>query len=431
MKRFLLYLCVFLAAAAVAVAPLRAEAVKDVTNVHLADRSRYVTDMAGVLSPSARQQADALLASAWRESSAEPVVVIVNDLDGRDINDYATELFTAWGIGKKDRDNGVLVLVSVGDRRAVIRTGYGAEGVMPDVVASRIIRDKMVPEFKKGDYEAGVLAATQAVTAALTSDEAREELRSGIANDADALARNGYPGGGEGPDVWRLYLTLCFCAAGLLLVLLVYLAVSTRRLTTAEAYARFDRWKLPAIVGSVAALGIPLPVLGIYLGVMRHIRMRRRSCPNCGKRMKRLDEQTDNQYLTGAQDAEERLNSVDYDVWLCPNCGERDVIPYVNRRKDYKECPQCTARAAMLTAKRTIKAPTASREGQGVAVYDCQNCHHRFGSPYTIPKVAAPPVIIAPGFGGRGRGGFGGGGGFSGGSFGGGSTGGGGASGGW
>lgn len=67
----------------------------------------------------------------WRQSSAEPVVVIVPDLSGADVDDYATELFSLWGIGKKDKDNGVLVLISINDRRAAIRTGYGAEGCFP------------------------------------------------------------------------------------------------------------------------------------------------------------------------------------------------------------------------------------------------------------------------------------------------------------
>ena len=133
-----------------------------------------MTDQAGVLSTGARQQADSILADIWRQSSAEPVVVIVPDLSGADVDDYATELFTLWGIGKKDKDNGVLILISVGDRRAAIRTGYGAEGVLPDVIASRIIRNDMAPHFKQADYESGVLASLGTIHSVLTDPEARE-----------------------------------------------------------------------------------------------------------------------------------------------------------------------------------------------------------------------------------------------------------------
>ena len=121
MKKFLFPLLALLASFAA-----NALDVKDVENVHVKNRSRYVTDMASALSPQALAQADAMLDSVWTATSAEPVVVIVPSLDGEDIDDFATRLFEEWGIGKRDKSNGVLVLISTGDRKAVIRTGYGA-----------------------------------------------------------------------------------------------------------------------------------------------------------------------------------------------------------------------------------------------------------------------------------------------------------------
>lgn len=391
----------------------------DVENVHMKDRTRFVSDMAGAMTPAARVQADSLLASMWRLSSAEPVVVIVPELGGEDIDDFATRLFTQWGIGKKDKDNGVLVLISVGDRKAVIRTGYGAEGVLPDVIASNIIRHDMAPHFRNGDYDGGVLAALATMNGALTSDEAREELLSEYANDAGA-------GGGDA-DLFSFYLSFsALVGAGLLmLVLVVYL--SSRHQPTSNAYGRLQSLKLPSLVATVLALGFPLPAYIVLVLLMRHVRLHKRLCPNCSARMVRVDEDNDNNYLTQSQDAEERLDSVDYDVWLCPECGETDVIPYVNPARNYVECPHCSARACTLVSKRTVVPPTTRRDGTGVEEYACLNCRHRWQKPYTIAKVVEPPIII----GGGGFGGRGGGGGFSGGSFGGGMTGGGGASGGW
>ena len=141
--------------------------------------------------------------------------------------------------------------------------------------------------------------------------------------------------------------------------------------------------------------------------------------------MYRVDEDNDNTYLTQSQDAEERLDSVDYDVWLCPDCGETDIIPYVNPSKNFTECPVCHARACTLVNRRTVVPPTTSREGVGIEEYMCLNCRNRSQRKYNIAKEVAAPIIIG------GIGGSGGGGGFSGGSFGGGMTGGGGASGGW
>lgn len=80
-----------------------AVAVKDVENVHVKDRTRFVTDMAGMLSPGAVARVDLLMADAWRQSSAEPVVVIVDNLDGEDIDDYATELSSCGSRARKTR----------------------------------------------------------------------------------------------------------------------------------------------------------------------------------------------------------------------------------------------------------------------------------------------------------------------------------------
>lgn len=144
--------------------------------------------------------------------------------------------------------------------------------------------------------------------------------------------------------------------------------------------------------------------------------------------MNKLDEKTDNLYLTPAQDREEQLDSVDYDVWLCPQCGEKDVIPYINKKSGLQQCENCGTRASRLVSNRTVIAPTTTRAGAGERIYVCQNCGHTRRVPYQIAKLAAPVVIIGSGGGGFGSGG---GGGFSGGSFGGGSFGGGGATGSW
>ncbi len=395
---------------------------REVENVHVADRTRFVTDQAGVLSMSARQQADSILADIWRQSSAEPVVVIVPDLSGADVDDFATELFTLWGIGKKDKDNGVLMLISVGDRRAAIRTGYGAEGVLPDVIASRIIRNDMAPHFRQGDYESGTLAALGTLHRVLTDPEAREELMSQQANDAAAMRNSG------GDDFFDTYLILSLLIGATFLGVVWFTYLKTRRLPTGNRFQSLQNLQMPALLFSFLTLGCCVPAYLLLILLMRRVRLRKRLCPNCNTRMERVDEVNDNRYLTPAQDAEERLDSVDYDVWLCPACGETDIIPYINKKRTYTVCDRCGARACVCTGHRVLVRPTSMHTGQGVTTYRCLNCGNTPQKPYTIPKEVVTPIIIAGGGGGRG---FGGGSGFSGGSFGGGMTGGGGASGGW
>lgn len=419
MKKILLLLVSLLPLAALAMA------VEDVRNVHVENRTRYVSDMAGVMSREALTQADSLLSQVWQSSTAEPVVVIVPDLDGEDINDYATELFTKWGIGKKDRDNGVLVLVSIDDREAAIRTGYGAEGILPDALCWGIIRNDMTPRFRNGDYDQGILAALMTINKAMTEPEAREELMSEYANDAEARPLGEWSSEG----LWRAYRSIALLIGGIMLLMALWAWISGRKKDTETAYAKLARLRLPALMASFATLGAAVPALLLILYLSRRTRLKKRLCPNCSHRMERLDEETDNRYLTPAQDTEEHLNSVDYDVWLCPNCGETDIIPYVNPRSNFQVCERCGAKAKALVDDRILYQPTTREEGQGVRHYKCRHCGNDDYLRYRIPrKEVVTPIIIPGGGGGRG---FGGGGGFSGGSFGGGMTGGGGASGGW
>ena len=132
---------------------LSAHKVEDIPNVHVADRTRYVSNPDGVLSPAAVDSLDRMLGRVWQQTSAEPVVVAIDDFDDSymDENTFATELFELWKPGKKDRDNGLLILLVRDRRRLVMRTGYGLEGVLPDITTARISRDKAVPYFKNGD----------------------------------------------------------------------------------------------------------------------------------------------------------------------------------------------------------------------------------------------------------------------------------------
>lgn len=390
--------------------------VKQIPNVHLSSRTRYVSNPDGILSDAAVTSIDSMLAQVWRASSAEVVVVAVDDIDhDSDIQEFATELFTDWGIGKKDKDNGLLVLIVKDQRQAVIRTGYGIEGVVPDVLAGRIIRNDMAPDFRNGDYDSGTIKAVSRLAGVITDPGVREELMSAYGNDA---------GDGESLPLFKAYLVIAGVATLALLIVFVAMLVGSSGLDRVQRYRRLDKLSVPALFMSFLFLGGPLVVFLPLRLVLRHLRRGRRMCPNCDHVMDLVDEERDNFYLTPAQDTEERINSVDYDVWLCPQCGETDIIPYVNKVSGFVECTECHARAAEHIDDRVTLQPTTTREGVVTSTYYCRNCHKRFFRQRTLPKVA--PVIIGGG------GGFGsGGGGFSGGSFGGGMTGGGGARGGW
>lgn len=392
--------------------------VEDVPNVHVADRTRYVSNPDAVLSESAVSDLDVALGQLWDTTTAEPVVVVIENLpEDSDIDTFATELFEKWGIGKKDNDNGLLMVVARGDRKAVIRTGYGVEGAIPDIVAGRILRNEMFPLFSEGDFDGGVLAGVEAIGRVLTDPNYAEELRSEQPRDA----MSGEEGIGE--DLFKYFLALGAILACVSLAMFLWTLRSSRRLDVAERWRRLDSIKMPILFFAFMSLGIGALVYFPLIWKMKRMRNKKRLCPNCQTRMNKLDEEHDNDYLTPAQDTEEQLNSVDYDVWVCPSCREVDVLPFVNRRSAYQVCERCGARASMLAVDRVVVKPTTRTRGRGEKTFRCSNCGAVKVVPYIIPVLETP--VIVGGIGG------GGGGGFSGGSFGGGMTGGGGASGGW
>lgn len=119
----------------------------------------YVNDFANLYSDSFKNRLEQELRAFDASKSAEIAVVTVQDLQGTTIDDYAVRLFENWKIGKKGQDNGVLVLIAKSEREVRIEVGYGLEPVITDARAGRIIRDRMTPAFKAGDYEEGTQRA--------------------------------------------------------------------------------------------------------------------------------------------------------------------------------------------------------------------------------------------------------------------------------
>lgn len=393
-----------------------------VPNVHVADRTQFVSNPDGLLSSGAVAQLNAELGRVWQNTTAEPVVVALKSLDPEyDEVTFANDLFELWKIGKADKDNGLLLLIVGDTKRYTVRTGRGLGGILPDGLCGSIMREEAVPLYKKGDLDGGTLAAVKTFASVMEDPVVAEEIRSKYANDANA--------GRDEMDAFT-FMAMASAVGGVgSLIWVLWIIVGSRRRPELERYRSLNNAMPVVLFLSFACMGMALPAFLICRWKMKRIRNHARACPNCGYAMRKLDEATDNEYLTPAQDMEERINSVDYDVWLCDNCGEKDVIPFVNRRSAYAVCPHCGARTAYPSGNRILRQPTERAEGQGVRIYSCRNCGKDTFKPYTIAKLAsAAPVIFIPG----GGGGFGGGGGgFSGGSFGGGGTSGGGASGGW
>jgi uncharacterized protein len=144
-----------------------------------------VIDQAGLLKPETRTDLDLKLKGLEDKTTDQVVVVTLNSLDGYEIEDYGYQLGRYWGIGQKNvdgqgtvtasngeayKDNGILLIVAPNERKVRIEVGYGLEPVMTDALSSQIIRGTILPAFKSGDYEGGIVAGTDKIIEQLSLD---------------------------------------------------------------------------------------------------------------------------------------------------------------------------------------------------------------------------------------------------------------------
>lgn len=130
----------------------------------------YINDYAGVVGSDTDAALESLCAAINRDTTAQIAVAVVNDLGGLDIDTYAVELFEKWKVGSADKDNGVLLVVALSDRKYRIEVGYGLEGRIPDIKANEIAKTYLVPNFKSGDYDAGIRDTVNALAAEVAAE---------------------------------------------------------------------------------------------------------------------------------------------------------------------------------------------------------------------------------------------------------------------
>jgi len=118
-----------------------------------------VNDFAGILSPTDRATIAERCRQLREKTGAGFVIVTLQSLEGGQIDDFTVKLFKQWGIGQKDKNNGLLLLVALKDRKARLEVGYGLEPIIPDALAGRILDEQLFPAFKQQRYGDGLKAA--------------------------------------------------------------------------------------------------------------------------------------------------------------------------------------------------------------------------------------------------------------------------------
>ncbi|MFN6980967.1 MAG: TPM domain-containing protein [Brevundimonas sp.] len=154
--------------------------------------SGRVVDQAGLLDAATEQALTEKLAALEAKSSDQLVVVTVRSLQDQEIEDYGYQLGRAWGIGQKEGDNGALLIIAPTERKVRIEVGYGLEPILTDAFSSMVIRDDILPAFRDGDYQAGIVKGVDALIVQLELDPAEAQARA-------AAAATEPEGGGAAP----------------------------------------------------------------------------------------------------------------------------------------------------------------------------------------------------------------------------------------
>ena len=149
-----------------------------------------VVDQANILSPATEASLTERLAAVEARNGAQVVVATVPSLQGYEIEDYGYRLGRAWGIGQAERNNGAIFLVAPNERRVRIEVGYGLEPVLTDALSSVILQQRVLPRFREGDVEGGVVSGVDAVIQQVSAEPGEAQQR--VAAAEQARERGGF-----------------------------------------------------------------------------------------------------------------------------------------------------------------------------------------------------------------------------------------------
>jgi len=169
-----------------------------------------VYDGADIISPATEAALDQRLRDYNRETGRALIVATIPSLEGAPLESYATGLFADWGIGGAERDQGLLLLVARDDRKIRIEVGYGLHPYFGGIMAGRVIRDQITPRFKAGDFDGGIVAGIDAITAHLAKSPEEAAAIEEAARAAQAQEQDNGEGFPFGFLIWIAFIVFFF-----------------------------------------------------------------------------------------------------------------------------------------------------------------------------------------------------------------------------
>jgi uncharacterized protein len=393
--------------------------VETLPNPTLGLHKSYVANPDDILSIDQEATLTQKLEAIKQSTSHQVAVVAVKSIGEETPKNFAVHLFQKWGIGEKGKDNGLLILLVMDQRRIEFEVGYGLEGILPDITCHNIIQSHMIPQMKEG-------RVFDALTSALTQVELHLNNEAPIeAGEKQTLAPKhfweeivfGHP------EVIIFGIGYLFCSimafrhmikenrpsniyftiAGILGLVALFFApiyvdfyaimnlghfafVALRRREKAIDYvfskspqSPFSVWEKALFVLSFLGLTI---VKAYYQAKQKKDQALMKE-----KNFIFVADANEDSYLSAAQLKEEELGSVEHEVYLNQLTQETEVKSNVLPLSKYKPCKCCQTIAAEIKSSRTITPATYSSSGTGMNQLACLFCHKTFEEPFTIPQL--------------------------------------------
>jgi uncharacterized protein len=310
-------------------------------------KDQYVNDFAKLLTAEDAITIRTSLAGLRDGAGVQAVVVTIRSIHGygtsdQTIESFATNLFNKWGIGDRKRNDGVLILVAVKDRKVRIELGSGYGESYNEQMQS-VISQRMLPHFRRKNYSLGILEGTDSVVKILSERASTSALQSAPTPTIK------YDGGSATPD----------SGAGLPVFVIVCVLIMT-------------------------VFGLIVTVFGLIW----YARSRKRRCPSCRIDMGLLYGGAEDQYLDDGQKLEKSLGSVVYRVRRCPKCGHHDLQSQYRWLSPFAGCHSCGYRTMKVGALITVP-PTEFSAGVKQINKDCRRCGFSRREAVILP--ALPP----------------------------------------
>ncbi|MEA3451684.1 MAG: TPM domain-containing protein, partial [Bacteroidota bacterium] len=338
----------------------------------------------GILSNATVDTLNKMIKEANDSAFIQIAVLMLNSIGDADSKTFAHEILNKWHVGDKATNNGLVIVFVLDQRKISFETGYGTEIMLTDAECYTIQQDYMLPYFKTEDYDTGILEGVYACIEEAKTDSYL--ISSDNSNDysSDNNYSNNYNyANNSNSTALSLFILYVAMLIPFTLLFVIFLLIS---FTLPDRYKRYQLIRFFSML--IWAIIFPIPFIGVKIwlkNLMEKWRNTTRISPS-GQRMHKLNETDDDEYLKGGQITEEKIKSIDYDVWVTDDKEEVLILAYKRWFSGYSQCTKCRFKTFYQEYDKVITAATYSSSGTGEKKHTCAHCGHSVIRRYTIAK---------------------------------------------